>query len=330
MPKPRIHIFTPCWGPHFTNLFGTALGMSFRWPKNESSLHNAIWTIVTDSPGQADMLTSLAKQILPTAEVRIQILPGLSKPNAPIGALKMEALLRSIKECLKEQTPMLMATPDFIYGDGTIETMLQTSLRGSSTTESTSNGSLTPNGSNLCVALAHIRCLPGTLAAIRQEFPDSTPDNKSLMKHAVENAHLSWTLSNQDSKNNACYHSGIFWRRLSSAETDTHTHTLLVSHHMPSPFLVNFIPKDYTGFSTWKGFTAPAFGEWDHNWPQDLIDQGRLRYIGSSDAACLLEITEADKNVPPPNQPEGTNGTFFLDGSHNRIQKQFLSVFRYY
>jgi hypothetical protein len=40
----------------------------------------------------------------------------------------------------------------------------------------------------------------------------------------------------------------------------------------------------------------PTFGCYDHVWPTDLINQERQRMIGSSDAACVLEVTKEDLN----------------------------------
>ena len=306
--RPQIHIFTPAWGPHFIDLFDNALGMSFRWPKNAESLNQpnspTIWTIVTASDEEATLLTQLAKTIIPTCEVRMQIFPELNQPNAPIGAIKMRGLLVAMKQCIKEATPMLMATPDFIYGDGTIETMLQTSL-------SCGGPNSTPHQEQqkqgICVSLCHLRTLPETLLALAvykthngDKRPQPGPSNQTLLHTALQHPHASWRLSESAEPNNACYYSGVFWRFLSRKESNIPGANLaLVEHHMPSPFLVNFLPEDYAFFSLWKGVTPPAFGEWDHNWPTELIKAGRLRYIGSSDAATMVEITEKDKNVPP-------------------------------
>lgn len=305
--NPKLHIFTPVWGPHFTDLLTNALGMSFRWPKNQETLENATWSLVVDEQNAG--VLGQAKAILPTAKIQALIYPELKNPNAEIGAIKMRGLLWAMKQCLEENTPMLMATPDFIYGDGSIDAMLKASHPESDL--------------KLCVSIAHMRALPKTITDIQDYCRGGViPSNARLLRLAIDQAHSSWVHSHSHLDDNACYHSGMSIQSLSPSIS-------LVQHHMPSPFLVNFTPKDRTDFSIWKGLTAPAFGEWDHNWPKDLIDQGRLRYIGGSDAACMIEITEAHKNVPPVQPKAPKPGEFFLNNYHNLIQKQFLAVFRH-
>jgi len=308
--EKRLHIFTPVWGEHFTNLFKNALGRSLQWPKNAESVKNCTWTIFTDSERSKEHLTKAALEIVPTAQLIFHINSRLTEPNAPIGALKMQALLKAIRFCIDNKQPMLMSTPDFIWADGTIENMY---------TESYDS-----EGQNLCVSIAHMRALPSLLDPLAEL---SSFESQKLLYSALEHAHESWTRCEVGTDPNGIYHSGIAWRFVDRKSLIT------VQHQMPSPFLVHFTESDLKEFERWKGITPPAFGEWDHNWPTKLIEEGRLRYIGSSDVAFMVEITEADKNVPPLNPARRPHDAFFRENSdiekHLKIQKQFISVFRY-
>lgn len=303
MPK-RLHVFTPVWNPHFTNLFEKALGLSLSWPRNRASVENCIWTIATDSESAAVGLKETAQRILPNCEVRIQIEPRFSERDAPIGALKMQCLLKSIRQCLDEKTPMLMSTPDFIWADGSIANMLAEAY--------------VSEGQSLCVSIAHMRCLPGLMDCLRGDWRM----HHNLVGLGLEFAHDSWVRCNVGLDPNGIYHSGLSWRVVGGG-------LITVQHQMPSPFLVNFTESDLAEFQRWKGVTPPAFGEWDHNWPTKLIKEERLRYIGSSDVAFMVEVTESDKNVPPLNPAKTPHDSFFRTEEHLRYQKQFISVFRY-
>lgn len=296
----KLHVFTPVWGSHFTNLLEHALGRSFRWPLNAQTLSNCIWTLFT-SPVEKSHIEDLAKRIIPTASIRVLTSDRLFEPQAPIGAFKMQALLKSMRDCLDENTPMLMSTPDFIWADGSIHNMWDESYP--------------EEGQGLCVSIAHMRVLPEFLKYAH--IPLST----HLVANGLEHAHDSWNRS-QANNENGIYHSGVCWRRISEG-------LVTVQHQMPSPFLVNFTESDLEEFSRWKGVTPPAFGEWDHNWPSKLLNEGRLRYIGSSDVAFMVEVTEADKNVPPLEAAKIPHDQFFRSEPSVKVQKQFISTFRY-
>ena len=284
--------------------------MSFRWESNAQALKNCIWTLQTDS--ETSGAVEIARRVIPTAEIRTIITPRISQPGEPIGAHKMQGLLKVIKQCLAERSRMLMATPDFIWGARTIPAMLKMAA-----------------GAGLCVSIAHLRVLPTILTEPFLGI-EGLPENihADLMGIGLRHQHPSWaaclasTKTGEPTDPNGIYHSGICWEHL----TDS---LIAVQHQMVSPFLVNFTLSDLEFFATWKGMTAPAFGEWDHNWPSKLIQEERLRYIGASDAACMLEVTEASKNMPPLEPRREPADSFFLRNHHNQIQRQFVSIFRH-
>lgn len=279
----------------------SALGRSLLWPQNYATVANAKWHLVS-TPQDADELKAIARELLPLAEVDILVDPRVSQSSDHGYSLAL-AVIKSIEICLKDKAPMLMATPDFVFGDGTIKAMMDIA-----------------DQPGTVAGMAHIRVLPGFLSHL--DFDSAlSPKNSWLMKLAFQNAHLTWRDVQCGADPTMAYHCGVSWKWIDVACT-----TAAVQHHMPSPFLVNFTKRD---LETWKNGGEPGFGFWDHDWPTFLLAEQRMRWIGSSDAAFMAEVTEPLANLGKmlPRNPLDPDA-FFKDAYHCRIQRQFVSIFR--
>lgn len=272
-----MKIFTPCWGEKHIKLLETCLGASFRFPKNASSLAHSEWVFLCNGD-EAHRVERIAELIIPSSKIRIIR-----------GGDMMTAMLDVMESCVRDKDPMLMATPDFIYGDGTIDAFNKIGV------------------ANTCVSIAHMRVHPSILPFIQRGF---TFPNDELMQLGMDHQHISWTNCEEGHKESMSYTGGIRWVR--------HDNMHLIRHYLPSPFYVNFTQSDLDFF---KGKT---FNFWDHLWPTSLILALRLRYIGSSDAAMMLEVTDVDANVPQILEAPAFHASYM----HNQIQSQFVSVFR--
>lgn len=277
-----MKIFTPCWGEKHIELLDTCLGMSLRWPKNNKSIENAEWIVLTSDEAEANKTAPIIKRISSSSKITIH--PG--------GRL-IDSLVAGIHSCLKDQEPMLMATPDFIYGDGTIDAFK--AIAGKP---------------GICASIAHMRVLPSVLPPLRT-WKMRPPINCELMEIGFDHPHISWRHSEEGCEKPMSQLGGIRWNDLGCG-------IKAVRHYLPSPFFCNFIEADL------KVFTGTDFVHWDHTWPSNLLMDNRLRYIGSSDAACMIEVTDADMNVPDIGEGDGYARNFF----HNKIQGQFVSIFR--
>lgn len=291
-----MKIFCPVWGEKHLNLLDKALGASLRWPKNNYAISEAEWIIVTKDNDSFQKAKEIVKSINLNCKLSPIIYSELADKNVDSGMVLIRAVRAVAETCIAENKPLLMATPDFIYAEGTIDTFKEIGKEKGS-----------------CVSIAHIRALPQIMNHLRP-----APTNKALMSKAWELAHLSWTGSNSRNPEKRIYRGGVKWTGLSKTQR-------LVQHYMPSPFFVNFLPKDLTSFNTPHEGRPPGFGIWDHVWPTELINDGRLRYIGASEAAMMVEVTDQDMNVPPLDSPNEDG--FFRNHFHNNIQKQFLSLF---
>lgn len=296
-------LLTACWGEKNIQLFAKALGRSLRWPKNYAVVKQCKWVIITDGVPSADVLKHAASNLLPDAIIEIRVKPSLSVGN--YGPSMMDAVLSLAHECIVNKTPMLMACPDFIFGDGTLAAFQSIGREP-----------------GVCVAVPHIRVTQGIFdkLALFDKYGDNAGiSNARLMHIAWQNPHKSWTTSEIFGDNYGCFVGGVSWERLSRT-------LVRVTHVLPSPFYVNFMPDDLVYFAQLSKF---GFGSWDHSWPSHLYENQRMRLVGSSDIACMAEITDEDMNVPPPAPFDHSKpSAFHLEGLHFNIQRQFVCSYR--
>lgn len=291
--KP-FKIFIPVWGSKHLRLLERALIKSFSWPKNQADLQDAEWVIVTGSSYDLMSAGKIIEKVFPDPKIRMHVEPKLMSFGTDSGEILIKPLLFEAKDCIENNKAMLMATPDFIYGDGTIDAFRKIA-----------------HEPGTCATIAHLRVLPTILNSLDAFDMIS---NATLMDLAWHHPHISWSEANKRS-----YRGGVVWEEIDPSFK-------AVRHFMPSPFFYNFLEEDLNTLGTgYDGFPA-GFGNIDHVWPSFLLERDRLRFIGSSDVAMMAEVTDEKANVPPLNEP-GQKG-FFRDRAHNKIQPQFVSIFR--
>lgn len=290
-----LKIFCPVWGQKHLTLLREALCASLFWSSNERCVKDAEWLITTDSEASANEIRKIIYYYFTGAKCKEFIYPEISRPGVDSGMLLIKSVQEAVDICLRDNSPMLMATPDFIYGNGTIDAFYDVA-----------------HEPGTCATIANVRVLPSFL----EDMPDPEMSYHGHFTDRIfRHLHPSWKESPKN-----LFRGGVNVIEL------THSKLYAVQHFMPSPFFVNFLPEDKQHFREWHERKPPGFGLWDHVWPSHLLSEGRLRYIGSSDAAVMAEVTDEDKNVPPLNKP-GEKG-FFRDHFHNNIQSQFVTIFR--
>lgn len=201
------------------------------------------------------------------------------------------ALIWQIKECLKQKSKLLLLPPDTIFGDKTIKNLIDTGKE-----------------EGKCVFSAHPRVLPSVL---EEKFES----NASLVKAAWKHLHRSWTDSEEGHERQNSYIGGVSWKKL---DQDLYE----IKHLLPTPYFMEFNESDLHFFET-----APGIGSIDHVWPSHLVQQGRIKYLGSSDQAFTVELTDSDKNLPAA--PRGQDQTkFWQNHPHNVFFGQIRPAFR--
>lgn len=263
--------------------------------ENRPLVEEANWIITSSSKEEYLRAVVSISNVFPKSSHTQLIYQELENPNVDRGQVLIKSVQWAANLCIADASPLLMATPDFFYGNGTI---------GAFSKIADEPGS--------CATIANIRVTPYFL--FTGDLEELT--NQELVSTAFDHLHKSWSESPRN-----LYHSGVKLKEIGSK-------LYAVEHFMPSPFYVNFLDCDKQYFKEWHERKPPGFGLWDHVWPTYLLEQGRLRYIGSSDAAVMLEVTDQDMNVPPLNKPENPTNLFFRHHFHNNIQRQFVTIFR--
>lgn len=294
-----MKIFTPCWGAKHIELFSKSLALSLSWPKNRLAIAGSEWTFVCDNEAEAVEIREIVKAYEFDVTVRPLIVKGLAQSN-PDQSLILP-LVQMIRECIGSRSNMFMATPDFIFSDGALDAF-----------------KIVGSEYGTCVSIAHMRVLPEVLdnIHIHTDFINH-PTNAQLMGLGFKYPHPSWVHANASLKENCSYAGGVRWWDLGNK-------TVAVQHYLTSPFYVSFLESDLEVFFGRDTSGHAKFNLWDHVWPNSLFKYGRFRYIGSSDACLMLEVTEKDLNMPPLSEVSGCS----KNSVHNQIQKQFISIFR--
>ena len=281
-----MKIFLPVWGDQYIDWAKRGLLKSLCWKKNAAALRGAEFLIATDKP------EAFTEPTLFPQETTQSFIPP-HKTELMRKEFADYALPIAIEKCLAVKEPMLLATADYVFADGSIDSLKEFGTYP-----------------GVCVSAAHVRVHPNILTTL--------PDNctsQQLVDLAWYDGHLhsSWANSNCKKGRNNSYAGGVSWRALGSL--------IFVQHRLPTAFMVNFITSDLDYFK------REPFNSWDWNWPETWTE--RMRYLGSSDAAFIVEITLPTLNNPAirdTNQEEPD--WFHIHKSHMGINRQFVSVFR--
>ena len=285
-----LSLLTVMWGDYHIGLFEQACFRSLMWPKNKEALkrQQAHWTIFTDSKKYSERLEKLFEGSGVSLVVRDE--SELRDRIDPIQA----ALIWQIEKCLYHENRLLLAPPDTVFGDGSVQALLEIGADKGS-----------------CVVVPHPRVHPALLTEL-----DEGTSNADLVYLAWQHLHRSWKDAESGCERQNSYIGGVSWRRLDAD-------TMAITHRLPTVYLADFTAEDLEYFKT-----RISFGAYDHEWPGDiLLPRERQRFVGSSDGAFIVEITEELKNVPPFNPSHPREG-FWKNHAHNRINRGIVSIFR--
>ncbi len=300
-----------CWGDHYVQLFKRACFKSLCWPKNKAAIEGATWNVYTKREHFADFDkifegSGFELHLHEIGEsVRVAGCGFVKTGQCDAGVILLAGLRDQIARCLQAKKKCLLAPPDTIFGDGSVPNLLHLgSVPGS------------------CVSVAHPRVLPAIVDEI--EYFGATRgsvDNAHLVTLAMQHAHDSWKYGELGHAKNNSYIGGISWRRIGAG-------LYSVTHRLPTVYLADFAPQDFDFF-----WGQVSFGAWDHRWPaENLLRYERQRYVGSSDAVFIIEVTEWDKNCPPEIDKQHLVGqaedAFWNSHYHNGINRQTSVIFR--
>ena len=291
-----LRIFTAVWGEKHIGWFEKFCLTSLCWKKNKDALEGATWMFLTKEEN-IERLSKLVKDSgIKVANVEFLILDKEFDRNPhAAGHYMLHGFLAVMNHCLTYGSQLLIAPPDTIFGDGSIHNMREIAKVRDSV-----------------VFAIHTRVLPSI------DVKASQLSNAYLVKEAWACLHKTWEEAEDGREKINSYVGGISWSYL-----DENLYS--VCHALPTPYLINFVPEDAVYFRN-----QIHFGVLDHSWPGDvLVDSERMRVIGSSDAAFMVEVTEPDQNIPPleyyrADEPD----RFWRTLKHNKINKMYRVILR--
>lgn len=286
----KFQILSVFWGQQHLEWFREGCLKSLAFTDNYKAIkeHCSKWNIFTN-PEYLDYAKELMKTTFPDTVMNIQSTEELRTYTDTL----QSALVYQIDECLKSKDRFLFAPPDTIFANGTVKNLMTFGRE-----------------KRTCVAVAHPRVLPGILMRLNQfQKPEE------LVKAFTEYMHPSFEDAEVGHKRQNSFIGGIRWERLD-------TNNISVTHHLPTIYFADFTQEDLMYFKT-----QTSFGSYDHLWPADiLLRANRQRYVGSSDGAFIMELTERWKNLPPvkPGNPDD----FWANHAHNLHNRSTAVIFR--
>lgn len=285
-----MRLLTTCWGDNHIEMFKNACLKSMSWRDNAHDLEilDSTWNIYTDEHNVESLKSYCESQI----NIKFNV-ESTTKLRAYTDQVQ-SAFIKQIEECLKEDEPLLLAPPDTIFAEGSVIGLYMAGRE-----------------KNSVVMSPHPRVLPKITESLNSAY--NKPHD--MVKKAWEYLHDSWVHAEDGHHDQSSYVGGVTWKK--------NQNLIYVKHLLPTPYLINFTAEDLEYFKS-----AISVGHIDHQWPSDiLIPRGRQRYLASSDAAFMVEITDEDKNIPPILAHQPKTG-FWKDNVQSRHNNQIISVFR--
>lgn len=267
--KP-LRLYTCVYGEKHLTWMRQGLLPSLAWPGNSAAIEGCTWSFLTKGIHTQE-IEEMVKGF-PSLHIKdfefLTLGPEFETNPHAQGMFLKEGFMAEISRSLTFNAQTLIAPPDTIFGEGSIANLKEIGKQRDSV-----------------VTVAHVRVLPELLTFIKTEKPVS---NAKLVGLAFRHLHKTWEQAQVGLKQANSYVGGVSWRWLAE-------NLYAVTHRLPTPYLMNFVPEDLTYFKN-----QIHFGELDHGWPSaNLIHNQRQRLVGSSDAAFMVELTDALNNIPP-------------------------------
>jgi len=194
-------------------------------------------------------------------------------PNA-----KNESINTSFREMIakssKNKTTTAIISPDYIVGDKTLYNAFR----------------LLEGRKDGCISVAHPRVEWEKIDGYK---PMSNPE---LVKYAFDYAHvcLHGSFDNNPINNT--------WAGIAIRQIDDKTYSVI--HNLATPFICQFNQSDVDFFN------RTHYAHFDRTFTKKLLEEKRIKLVGSSDVCFFVEITKAQHN---PEKCESKNGVQMLN-----------------
>ena len=278
-----IRVFTFVYGKHLELLKRSLVSLD--WPENKKALERATWSVHTTQEDENAVREILGDRRVEITHTRI---------SGGIGQQLSSCLGSEMTACYQRRAAMLLAPPDTIFGEGTIQTLVSLG-----------------EGGNNAISAPHPR-------VVLETFPDlkEPTSNAKLVSLAFEHMHEVWSLSNTKLLKNNAYGSGTAWREIGPG-------LYAVTMRIPTPYFIRPTARDV------ETLAAAGSGGWDHKWPQTLMREQRHRIVGSSDGAFMVELSPL--NLPQGktkdinwDEPDEYSGKLL----HHQVNRNTVTIWR--
>lgn len=294
MTRKSLRILTTVWGEKHLSWLEKYCVRSLSWNKNAEAIHDATWTFMTKAEDKEKIEFIVTKSGI---KVKLDFLifgPEFDKNPHSAGTFINQGLLMEMSRCITYGAQMFLAPPDTVFGGGCVPHMLEIA-----------------DQRDVVVFAVHARVHPEI--SLHENM-----SNAQLVSSAWKVLHKTWSEAEFGLEKINTYIGGVLWRYLSE-------NIYSVQHLLPTPYVFNWTPEDLVFFKN-----QIHWGVVDHAWPSAcLIDTERQRVVGSSDGAFMVEITEAENNIPPTaayhrEEPD----LFWKKLPHNKHNRMFNVILR--
>lgn len=288
----NLRLFTIVFAEPFLTFFEQGCARSLAWPKNRAALNAVqewdIWTTEEDKPRLEEIVGPMG--------IPVQWHFGMHHRGKHDNTLA-DALLAEFQIAMDSGAKFLFASPDSVFGDGTIPSLLEVG---------------TVPG--LCVSFTPMRVKAEGFAEAMGPGPLS---NAQLVRLAFERAHPGFAGGDASQPSTNSFRSGVSWRRIGEG-------LYAVTSRLPSAYLMQPTKGDLKWFRA-----KPKFGHYDHAFGHRLVEEQRQRVIGSSDAAFVAEMTSAHRDAPnlEPSEPKEPD-RYFQNMPHYQINRNTVCIWR--
>jgi hypothetical protein len=165
-----------------------------------------------------------------------------------------------INSCIKNKALMLIAQPDLIFSNGSVNNLVELS-----------------DGKGVSIAVAHPRVSYESLLNEKIDIESLSEITIDMVNVALKTQHKVLMRAEETNDENSTL-MGISTRKMPNG--------LAIIHNLPAVYLCNPVKADLLFFKR-----RCEFNIIDKHWPNLLFRQSRLKIIGSSDLAFIIELT---------------------------------------
>ena len=297
--KKSICLFTRVWGG-FINYYDVTLMRSLFQEGNILQLLKDGYQVTLNVhilESEAIIINEIIKKYCNTlsSDFSQSIIIDLIKYHSTLEIIE-NSLSNSIRECISNKSIFFMANPDTFYGNYSISNIVKLNM-----------------GRQLCIASVHFRVNDADFLR-RLDKTNGSISNPSLVTLAMRSPHQTLRDSFIE-RENCSYATGLTVQRISDC-------SFAATFRAPTVYLANFNQSDL------KYFKNHPFNNWDHEWPTNLMLEGRYKCIGSSDAFFAAELTGPQSHLCIHNSEIGNDEHEHHKVLHKELHRNFLVIVR--